>query len=79
MDKTNKIKKIFDKDKVKGIVKKVSVGAAIAGVSFVGYKVGYRKAVTRCDLILNYVINDNPEIGESFKEAWDGSINKLMA
>lgn len=79
MDKTILVnKKAINKEKVKDVLKKVGVGAAVAGIGFVGYKVGYRKAVSRCDMILDFVISDNPKIADSFAEAWDNSINKIL-
>lgn len=79
MDKTVVVnKKAIDKEMIKDVLKRVGIGTVIAGIGFVSYKVGYKKAVTRCDKILDYVISDNPNIAESFAEAWDNSINKIL-
>ena len=79
MKKMVDIKKNFDKEKAKNMLKKVGIGAAIACAGFVGYKIGRGSGVSYCDRVLDYVLADNPDIEDSFKKAWDSSMNKLKS
>lgn len=68
---------IIRKVKIKNILKKVGVGVAVAGAGFVGYKIGLSSGFTKCNRILGFVLNDNPDIKDSFNNAWESSMNKI--
>lgn len=79
MKKTVNIKKKCNKGKAKNMLKKVGVGVAGGVAGLVFYKIGYKRGVSNCDETLKYVLDDNPDIIDSFNKAWDSSMNKLKS
>lgn len=57
------------KEKIKGILKKVGVGAAVVGAGFIGYKVGFRAGVINSAMFVKGVFEENPELEEPFTKA----------
>lgn len=57
------------KEKIKNILTKVGVGAAVVGAGFVGYEIGRRAGVTHSAMFVKGVFEENPELEEPFVNA----------